>query len=226
MFRVCIFAVCHPVSQGDEDEDDLELQRRQLHEVDMTDWPPLAVQYGLDWEDYFSKQGRALFGRTLVHKQDRSKPAQITRSNSGKESPVGVQSPSRPAELLRLEAGERPLLPDSSSHILEAASGFVTDYTDFAAVNGGVSPTAAASSRLKMLHRLARLPTRPVYSLDKPVKLLHSVSAASVIPGSAGTTTKRATRRRGKREPRTQLVRSLVATVRSEQRLQAIGSSM
>jgi hypothetical protein len=52
--------------QVPDSDDDLEQQRRRLHEIDRTDWPPLSIQYGLAWEEYFSVQERRLFGRALA----------------------------------------------------------------------------------------------------------------------------------------------------------------
>lgn len=48
-----------------EDEDELEIQRRRLHEIDRSDWPAVVMQYGLGWDEYFDRQEQTLFGRGL-----------------------------------------------------------------------------------------------------------------------------------------------------------------
>jgi hypothetical protein len=49
------------VSQISDEEDEMDKARRELHKVDRRDWPPLALMYGLPWEQYFEKKEGVLF---------------------------------------------------------------------------------------------------------------------------------------------------------------------
>ena len=40
----------------------MDRARRELHAVDRMDWPPLSVNYGLPWEQFFHKREADLFG--------------------------------------------------------------------------------------------------------------------------------------------------------------------
>jgi hypothetical protein len=48
-------------SQISDEEDEMDKARRELHKVDRRDWPPLALMYGLPWEQYFEKKEGVLF---------------------------------------------------------------------------------------------------------------------------------------------------------------------
>jgi hypothetical protein len=44
----------------------MDKARRELHAVDRRDWPPLALMYGLPWEQYFEKKEAVLFENPAV----------------------------------------------------------------------------------------------------------------------------------------------------------------
>jgi hypothetical protein len=44
----------------------MDKARRELHAVDRRDWPPLALMYGLPWEQYFEKKEAVLFENPVV----------------------------------------------------------------------------------------------------------------------------------------------------------------
>ncbi len=57
--------------------DDLEIQRRKLYDIDRSEWPPVVMTFGLDWEEFFAKQEVAMFGAVSRERSKVSRAAHL-----------------------------------------------------------------------------------------------------------------------------------------------------
>ena len=91
----------------------MEAQRRALHEIDRTDWPPVVMHYGVAWDDYFMSQEILMFGKAGLNR-DKLKSTSSTQQRNILEV-LEKASPTAASTRTRLEAGASGEVPTPKS---------------------------------------------------------------------------------------------------------------